>query len=259
MTGLLPLDLAAWARDAAGGSMLLAIPVAALAGLLSFFSPCVLPLLPGYLSYATGLGASEIVSGSPQASRGRLLAGTSLFVLGFAAVFVSSGALFGGLGSLLQEYRRPISVAIGLVSIVLGLIFAGVIGLGQRTVRLQNVPKVGVAAAPLLGIVFGIGWTPCIGPTLSVVLNLALNEATAVRGAVLALAYALGLGLPFIVAGLAFSRLASTLAWVRAHHRALQILGGAMMVAVGLALVTGVWDALMSLALQWAAAFGVVI
>lgn len=254
---MIGLEVGAWFADAVGGSMLLAVPVATLAGLVSFFSPCVLPLLPGYLSYATGLGAAEIMEG--RGARGRVLAGTSLFILGFAAVFVSSGALFGGLGGMLLSHQRTISVVVGALSILLGLVFAGVIPLGQQTFRLQAVPRVGIAAAPLLGVVFGLGWTPCIGPTLSVVLTLALNEATALRGAMLALAYALGLGIPFLAAGLAFTRLAGTFDWVRRHHLLLQRVGGALMVAVGLMLVTGAWDALMGVVRQWAAAFGVAV
>lgn len=254
---LLPLDLGSWARDAVGGSMLLAIPVALLAGLASFFSPCVLPLLPGYLSYATGLGASDIMDG--KAARGRIVLGTSLFILGFAVVFVSSGALFGGLGAALMAVRRPLTIGIGVLSIVLGLIFMGVVPLGQGTVRVQRIPKVGLAAAPLLGLVFGLGWTPCIGPALSVVLSLALNEATAARGALLAAVYALGLGVPFLVAGLAFTKMAGTLAWVKRHHRALQVTGGVLMIAVGVLLVTGWWDALMALILRWTVTFGTVI
>lgn len=252
-----PPQIGEWFAQAAGGSMLLALPVAVLAGLASFFSPCVLPLLPGYLSYATGLSASEVTAG--RGNRARVLAGTGLFVAGFALVFVSTGALFGGLGSLLLQWSRAIQVVVGLLAIGLGLVFAGVIGVGQRTVRVGRAPAVGLAAAPLLGIVFGLGWTPCIGPTLSVVLTLALNEATAARGAVLAFAYALGLGVPFLVAGLAFDRLAGTLAWVREHHALLQRVGGAMMVAVGVLLVTGLWDGLMGVFRQWASAYGLVI
>lgn len=254
-----PLDIGAWAQEAVGGSMLLAMPVALLAGLVSFFSPCVLPLLPGYLSYATGLAASQIVSGETRAARGRIVAGTSLFVAGFAVVFVSSGALFGGLGSLLKTYQSVINVVVGGLSIVLGLIFADVLKFGRRTVRLSRAPRVGVATAPLLGLVFGLGWTPCIGPALSVVLNLALNEATAVRGAILALVYALGLGLPFLAFGLAFTKLSGTLAWVRARGPLLQRVGGAMMIAVGILLVTGWWDVLMAYARSWASGWGLPI
>lgn len=254
-----PLDLGAWFAAAAGGSMLLALPVAILAGVVSFFSPCVLPLLPGYLSYATGLAASDVTSG--RAHRGRMLLGTSLFIAGFALVFVSTGALFGGLGSLLFTWSRAISVVIGVITIVLGLIFAGVIRFGQGTWRMGGgtAPAVGLAAAPLLGIVFGLGWTPCIGPTLSVVLTLALNEGTALRGAVLALAYALGLGIPFLVAGLAFDRFAGTMEWVRRHQSLLQKFGGGLMIVVGLALVTGVWDHLMAIVRQWVSAWGVLV
>ena len=254
-----PLDLGDWFAAAAGGSMLLALPVAVVAGVVSFFSPCVLPLLPGYLSYATGLAASDVARADGH--RGRILLGTSLFVAGFALVFVSTGALFGGLGSLLFTWSRAISIAIGIVAIALGLVFAGVIRFGQGTWRVGGgtAPAVGLAAAPLLGIVFGLGWTPCIGPTLSVVLTLALNEGTALRGAVLALAYALGLGVPFFVAGLAFDRFAGTMEWVRRHQGLLQKLGGGVMVAVGVLLVTGLWDHLMGIVRQWVSAYGVLI
>lgn len=254
---MVPLDLGEWARQAVGGSMLLGVPVAMLAGLLSFFSPCVLPLLPGYLSYATGLGAAEITEG--RARRSRVLAGTLLFVAGFALVFVSSGALLGALGTALVAWQRAITVLVGLLCIGLGLLFAGWLPGAAATLRPNVTPRVGLAAAPLLGIVFGLGWTPCIGPALSVVLTLALNEGTALRGAVLALAYALGLGLPFVAAGLAFDKLSGTLAWVRGHHHLLQRLGGVLMIVVGLLLVTGLWDVVMGVLRQWAAAFGTII
>ena len=202
-----PLDLASWAETAVGGSMALALPVALLAGLVSFFSPCVVPLLPGYLSYATGLGAAEVVEGSPH--RGRMLAGTSLFVLGFAVVFVMTGVVAGSAGRLLAEYRDVITRVLGVVIIMLGLIFAGVLKIGQRDLRLHRIPAVGVAAAPLVGVVFALGWTPCLSPTLGVVVNLGFNEGTAVRGGLLGFVYALGLGIPFVLAGLAFTKMAS--------------------------------------------------
>ena len=250
------LEIGDWARQAVGGSMALAVPVALLAGLISFFSPCVLPLLPGYLSYASGLSAAQLADGS---RRGRVLAGTSLFVLGFAVVFVSGGVLFGSLGTTLMQWRDTLTVIGGVLAIVLGLVFAGWVPFASRTIRLDLRPRVGLAAAPLLGIVFALGWTPCIGPALQVVLTLALNEATALRGAVLAFCYALGLGLPFLIAGVALDRFASTIAFVKRHHRALQVTGGVMMIAVGVLLLTGGWEVLMGTLRQWAASYGTVI
>lgn len=250
------LEIGDWARQAVGGTMLLAVPVALLAGLVSFFSPCVLPLLPGYLSYASGLSATQVAAGS---RRGRVLAGTSLFVLGFAVVFVSGGVLFGSLGTTLMQWRGLITTIGGLLAIALGLAFAGWLPFAGRTFRLNLRPRMGLAAAPLLGIVFALGWTPCIGPALQVVLTLALNEATALRGALLALCYALGLGLPFLIAGIALDRFGSTLAFVKRHHRVLQVTGGVMMIAVGVLLLTGGWDVLMGALRQWAASFGTVI
>ena len=232
-----PLDLASWAETAVGGTMALALPVALLAGLVSFFSPCVVPLLPGYLSYATGLGAAEVVEGSTR--RGRMLAGTSLFVLGFAAVFVMTGVVAGSAGQLLAAYRDVITRVLGVVIIMLGLIFAGVLKIGQRDLRLHRIPAVGVAAAPLVGVVFALGWTPCLSPTLGVVVNLGFNEGTAIRGGLLGFVYALGLGIPFVLAGLAFTRMASAVAFLRERQQLVMRIGGVLLIIVGLLLVTG--------------------
>ncbi|HLU70594.1 MAG TPA: cytochrome c biogenesis protein CcdA [Nonomuraea sp.] len=217
----------------ASGSLLLAVPIAALAGLVSFLSPCVLPLVPGYLSYVTGM--------SDDPRRGRLVLGTTLFVAGFGAVFVLSGALFGQLGQTLLVNADLITRVLGVLTIVLGLAFLGVFPWLMRDVRIHKVPAAGLAGAPLLGVVFGLGWTPCIGPTLAVVLTLGLNEGSASRGALLAVAYALGLGLPFVAAALAYSKALRTFRAIRKHSRLITRIGGGMMVAVGLALVTGLW------------------
>jgi cytochrome c-type biogenesis protein len=225
-------------ESAASGSLLVAIPVALLAGLVSFFSPCVIPLLPGYLSYATGLSGADLEN----ARRGRMLAGSVLFVLGFTVVFVALGTLSGAFGSWLVTYRREITVVLGLLVIVLGLAFIGFVPMLQRDVRVHQVPAVGLAAAPLLGFLFGLGWTPCIGPTLGAILTLSINEATAARGAVLSGVYALGLGVPFVLAGLAYRRALGAFGFVRRHQVWITRLGGVMLVLVGLLLVTGWWD-----------------
>jgi cytochrome c-type biogenesis protein len=215
------------------------------------------PLLPGYLSYATGLGAAEVVEGSPR--RGRMLAGTSLFVLGFAAVFVMTGVVAGSAGQLLAAYRDVITRVLGVVIIMLGLIFAGVLKIGQRDLRLHRIPAVGVAAAPLVGVVFALGWTPCLSPTLGVVVNLGFNEGTAVRGGLLGFAYALGLGIPFVLAGLAFTRMASAVAFLRERQQLVMRIGGVLLIIVGLLLVTGTWNTLTALMRQWASSFETVI
>ena len=252
-----PLDLATWAETAVGGSMILALPVALLAGLVSFFSPCVVPLLPGYLSYATGLGAAEVVEGTPR--RGRMLAGASLFVLGFAVVFVITGVVAGSAGRVLAEYRSVITRVLGVLIIVLGLIFAGVLQIGQRDLRIHRIPTVGVAVAPLVGVVFALGWTPCLSPTLGVVVNLGFNEGTALRGGLLGFVYALGLGIPFVIAGLAFTKMARAVAFLRERQQLIMRIGGILMIIVGLLLITGTWDTLTALLRQWASSFETVI
>ena len=236
--------MSGWFTDqAASGSLALAVPVALLAGLVSFFSPCVIPLLPGYLSYATGLSGADLEN----AGRGRMLAGALLFVLGFAVVFVAIGTAAGSMGAWLVDYKREITVVLGLVTIVLGLMFAGLLPGLQREWRVHTVPAVGLAAAPLLGFLFGLGWSPCMGPTLGVITNLSLNEGTAARGALLSAIYALGLGLPFILAALAYRRALALFAVIRRHQVWVMRVGGLMLVLVGVLLVTGAWDHLV----QW--------
>lgn len=251
------LDIGTWAQGAVSGGLVLALPVALLAGLVSFFSPCVVPLLPGYLSYATGLSATDVMEG--RGPRLRLLAGSALFVLGFALVFVLQGVAAGSIGRALLQHQRALTIVLGILAILLGLIFAGLVPLGQRDLRFHRVPKVGVAAAPLLGLLFGLGWTPCIGPTLAVVLSLAMTEGSAVRGGVLAFVYALGLGIPFVLAGLAFARMNKVVRFVRRHQRLLMRIGGGLMIAVGVLLLTGGWEVLMAEVRQWATGFDVVI
>jgi cytochrome c-type biogenesis protein len=225
-------------ESATSGSLLVALPVALLAGLVSFFSPCVIPLLPGYLSYATGLSGADL----EHARRGRMLAGAVLFVLGFSVVYVLLGWVSGSIGGWLVEWRSQLEIVLGILTILLGLAFAGLVPFLQRDWRLHQVPAVGLAAAPALGFLFGVGWTPCIGPTLAAITNLSLNEATAGRGALLSGVYCLGLGVPFIVAALAYRRALGAFGFVRRHQQWVTRIGGAMLVLVGLALLTGFWD-----------------
>jgi cytochrome c-type biogenesis protein len=240
------LAIGDWFGDTAlTGSLLLAIPIAVIAGLVSFFSPCVVPLLPGYLSYATGLSGADIVEGEG-APRGRMLLGSFLFVLGFSVVFISFGALFGAVGSFLFEYQRTISVIMGVVIIVLGLAFMGLVPGLNRDIRVHKVPAVGVAAAPLLGALFGLGWTPCMGPTLSAINSLALQEGSALRGAILGLFFCFGLGLPFILAAVAYRRMLGAIGFVRRHQVWVMRIGGGMLIIVGVLLVTGWWDILVA-------------
>jgi len=243
------------------GPLVLGVLFAGAAGLVSFLSPCVLPLVPGYLSFVTGLSGADLgdqrrtttpsleqqgdvlVATEPHTQhRGRVLAGSVLFVLGFSAVFVTEGLLFGSLGSLLIEKRAIVEPVLGVFTIVMGLAFLGMLPGLQRQVRISRLPAVGVAGAPLLGVVFGIGWTPCLGPTLAAVQGLAFTQGTAGRGAVLTFAYCLGLGLPFILTGLAFRRALGAFAVVKRHYRVVQLVGGGMLVVVGLLLVSGLWN-----------------
>lgn len=231
-----------WLREtASSGSLLLAVPVALAAGLVSFFSPCVIPLLPGYVSYATGLSGADLANGVAGTRRGRMLLGSALFVLGFATVFVILGTATGALGRSLVEWRDQLTIVLGVLMILLGLVFAGWLPLLQREWRIHSMPAVGLAAAPVIGFLFGLGWLPCTGPTLGAILTLSYYESTATRGAVLAAVYALGLGIPFILAGLAYEKTLAAVGWVRRHQQWVMRVGGAMLVAVGVMLLTGWW------------------
>jgi cytochrome c-type biogenesis protein len=243
-----------FAHAVTDGPLLLALPVAAAAGLVSFLSPCCLPLMPGYLSYVTGLAGSEL-AGAPSAAgdtlvaterrvggRTRVLIGSILFVVGFSVVFVSEGLLFGGLGSLLTDHREVIERVLGAVTIVMGLAFLGMVPGLDRDVRIHRLPSTGLAGAPLLGLVFGLGWTPCLGPTLAAVQGLAFTQSSAGRGAILTGAYCLGLGVPFVLTGIAFERALRAFAVVKRHYGVVKAIGGGLLVVVGVLLVTGLWE-----------------
>ena len=259
------------------GSLLVAVPVAVTAGLVSFLSPCVLPLVPGYLSFVTGLTGEELgdtrqangataaatgdtlVRAQVQPRRGRVLAGASLFVLGFSAVFITSGALFGSLGSLLLEHKTVVDRVLGVLTVLLGLAFMGLIPGMQREVRFHRLPSPGLAGAPLLGVLFGVGWTPCLGPTLAAVQTLAYREASAGRGALLTAAYCAGLGIPFLLTAVAFRRALGAFAIVKRHYALVMRIGGLMLVVVGLLLVSGLWEDLMIEMRGWISGFETVV
>ena len=254
------------------GPLLVAAGVAAMVGLISFASPCVLPLVPGYLSYVSGLVgtgarapeaapvgggvATEVRTADERSTRGRMVTGALLFVLGFTAVFVAFGALFGGLGRWLLVYNDEITRVMGVVTVVVGLGFLGWLPFLQRTKKLSVRPATGLAGAPLLGVVFGLGWTPCLGPTLGAVNSLAFSEATAARGAFLGVAYCLGLGVPFVLVALGARWAVGATSFLRRHAAAVSRFGGAVLIVVGLLLATGLWTEGMIWFRSWLAATG---
>ncbi|GGO52789.1 cytochrome C biogenesis protein CcdA [Streptomyces lasiicapitis] len=236
------------------GALLLALPLALLGGLVSFFSPCVLPLVPGYLSYVTGVSGTDLAD----ARRGRMAAGATLFVLGFTVVFVSGGALFGYFGQNLQDYQSVITRVLGVLMLVLGFFFMGLMPwLSQREFRFHKKPAVGLAGAPLLGALFAVGWAPCVGPTLASVNALAMSEASAGRGALLNVAYCLGLGLPFIIAAVTFRKALGAFGWVKRHYVWVMRAGGGMMIVTGLLMLTGVWDSVLQQMQVWSNGYSV--
>ncbi len=245
-----------FANTVLSGSLLLAIPVAMLAGLVSFASPCVVPLVPGYLGYVSGMAGADA---GGKKSRPRLVLGVLLFIAGFSAVFVTLAIVVSAAGAAFEAQLDIITRVLGVVVILMGLAFMGAMPFLQNERRFHVSPKAGLAGAPLLGIVFGLGWTPCIGPTLSAVITLGLTEGTVGRGALLAVAYCLGLGLPFLALALWFERSGRVLAWLRKHRRGLQIFGGAMLVVLGVMLVTGLWGALTGELQGWIDSFWVAV
>ncbi len=216
-----------------GGSLFAAIPMALLAGIVSFISPCVLPLVPGYLGFVSGLSNQ----------RGRMILGAVLFVLGFSVVFVSFGALFGGIGAVVYGNGLAwVQRVLGVFVILLGFVLIGQFSFMQKTIKMNVSSKLGLIGAPLLGLAFGLGWTPCIGPTLAAVLTLAADAASPARGAILAFVYALGIGLPFIAIAAGFGWATKSVGFVKKHIRGFNIAGGALLIALGVMLVLGIWN-----------------
>ncbi|WP_404352156.1 cytochrome c biogenesis CcdA family protein [Phycicoccus jejuensis] len=226
------------------GALPLALAVAALAGLVSFASPCVLPLVPGFLGYVTGLTGQVSGTGPVATGRGRMVLGALLFVVGFTVVFVLGAVFVTGVGRALVEHRVLLSRIGGAVVVLMGLVFLGVGGGGEARIRWR--PRAGLVGSPLLGAVFALGWAPCTGPTLAAVLVLASTSADPQvgRGATLAVAYGLGLGLPFLLVAAGLDRAGRLSGWLRRHQRTIQVFGGATLVLVGLLMLTGVWETL---------------
>jgi cytochrome c-type biogenesis protein len=230
-----------FAHTVTDGPLLAAAGVAALVGVIGFLSPCVLPLVPGYLSYVAGLSGD-----AAKPSQRRMVAGAVLFVLGFTAVFVVQGTVFGALGSTIRDHTLGIERVLGVVTILMGVVFLGGIPVLQREWRVHRLPRAGLVGAPLLGGAFGLAWAPCLTPTFGAVYSMALTQGTAGRGAFLTVCYCLGLGIPFVLVALGFGWVTRGLGFVRRHVRAVSVVGGTLLIVIGILLVTGEWNHLMN-------------
>ncbi|WP_370566165.1 cytochrome c biogenesis CcdA family protein [Cryobacterium sp. BB736] len=229
------------------GNLLLALPIALLAGLISFASPCILPLLPGYLAYIGGF------AGEPdRGQRRRLLLGVVLFIAGFSVVFITLNILLATLGFALKPWLDLIIRIAGVVVILMGLVFIGQFSFMQRTFKPRWRVATGLGGAPLLGVVFALGWTPCMGPTLIAVFSLSLDSGSPWRAAIIGLAYCIGLGVPFLLVALGLNWVTGAVSWLKSHIRVINVVGGLLLVLIGVLMVTGLWQAMMS-------AFGAVI
>lgn len=217
-----------------GGTLIAALPIALFAGLLSFLSPCVLPLVPGYVAYATGFASTK----------GRVLLGSLLFVLGFTFVFASFGLAFGGLGGQIAAHEELITKILGTFTILMGMIFLGIFPF-MPTIHPKVSTTGGIAGAPLLGALFGIGWTPCIGPALATVQTLAFDEGSATRGAILSIGYSIGLGIPFILSGLFLDKSKRIRNYFLRQGSRISKVGGALLITIGFMQITGVWGDVM--------------
>ncbi len=229
------------------GALWLAIPVAMLAGLISFLSPCVLPLVPGYLGFIGGAVTPDFEGGDASApARGRLVLGVLLFILGFSVVFIAFSIIGGAAGAFLIRWEDLLTRVLGGVIVLMGLIFLGFFGFAQRSIRMPVNSRVGLIGAPLLGLALGIGWAPCLGPTLTAIVSLSWSLGDPWRASLLGLAYALGLGIPFLLIALGFGWAVRSTSFLRRHIRVVNIIGGSLLILLGLLMISGVWTMIMS-------------